>query len=95
MPDFHTIDIKIYTANDHGFMGPRHYIMPARVFDHLAEAVSVLQSGKVKLHIQQSVHNGDEIFCHSVIKLATFDKTSFKLAAMPDTLRSAFSQAIQ
>ncbi|MFT4628987.1 MAG: acyl-CoA thioesterase FadM [Dinoroseobacter sp.] len=76
-------------------MGQRHYIMPIRVFDDLTETVSVLQSVKVKLHMEQSVYNADALFCHSVINLATFGKTSFKLAAMPETLRSAFSQATQ
>ena len=71
------------------------YDVPARVFDDLTVTARVLQVGKVKLLMEQNVYNGDVLLCHSVIKLATLDKTSFKLAAMPEPLRLAFSQAIQ
>lgn len=70
------------------------YDAPARVFDDLTVTASVLQVGKVKLVMQQNIYNGDILLCHSVIKLATLDKTSFKLVAMPEALRLAFSQAI-
>jgi YbgC/YbaW family acyl-CoA thioester hydrolase len=63
---------------------------PAKVFDELEISVRVLQVGKVKLVVEQKIYNKGVLLCQGVIKLATLDKTSFKLTAMPDTLRAAF-----
>lgn len=71
------------------------YDAPAKVFDDLTVTARILQVGKVSVLMEQNIYNGDILLCQGIIKLATLDKTSFKLAAMPETLRLAFSQALQ
>lgn len=61
--------------------------LPARLFDVLTVTCDVLQVGKVKLVVQQKIYNQDVLLCSASIKLATLDKTSFKLVAMPEKLR--------
>ena len=70
------------------------YERPARLFDELTVSCQVLQVGKVKLVLQQNIYNGEVLLCSATIKLATLDKTSFKLAPMPDTLRTAFDRSL-
>lgn len=59
---------------------------PARLFDELKVTCNVLQVGKVKLQLEQSVYNGEQLVCTAAIKLATLDSVSFKLTAMPTEL---------
>jgi acyl-CoA thioester hydrolase len=65
------------------------YDTPARLFDELAVSCRVLQVGKVRLVVQQSIYNGDTLVCHATIKLATLDSSSFKLRRMPSDLELA------
>lgn len=67
------------------------YHMPARLFDEVTVSCRALQVGKVRLVLEQNIYNGDVLLCSAAIKLATLDKTSFKLAAMPLALRSALT----
>ena len=68
------------------------YLQPARLFDQLQVTCQALQVGKVKLLVQQNIYNGDDLLCQATIKLATLDKTSFKLAVMPLALRNTLNQ---
>lgn len=62
------------------------FIAPARLFDYLTVSCKVLQLGKVKLLIEQKIYNQQQLLCLAKIKLATLEKTSFKLTAMPEAL---------
>ena len=70
------------------------YDVPARLFDEITVDCLVLHVGKVSLLVQQNIYNGDVLLCSATIKLATLDKTSFKLAAMPIELRAALSKTL-
>lgn len=63
------------------------YDLPARLFDELSVTVKPLQVGKVKLLLEQKIYNKEQLICQATIKLATLHHSSFKLSAMPDTLR--------
>ena len=67
------------------------FISPARLLDKLTVDCSVLHVGKVKLEISQKIYNDKKLLCFATIKLATLDKTSFKLAPMPQLLREAIA----
>ena len=70
------------------------YDVPARLFDEITVDCTVLHVGKVSLKVEQNIYNGDVLLCSATIKLATLDKTSFKLAPMPIDLRSALSKTL-
>jgi len=70
-----------------------HYDQPARLFDELTVTARALQVGKVKLLVEQNIYNNGELLCRGVIKLATLDKTSFKLKPMPAALKAALQPA--
>lgn len=63
--------------------------LPARLFDELSVTCRALHVGKVKLVVEQKIYNKEVLLCAATIKLATLDKTSFKLTAMPEKLRSS------
>lgn len=65
--------------------------LPARLFDELTVTASALQVGKVKLVVAQKIYNQDQLLCAATIKLATLNKTSFKLTSMPVALREALA----
>lgn len=65
------------------------YHRPARLFDEITVSCRALQVGKVRLVVEQNIYNAEVLLCSATIKLATLDKTSFKLAAMPLELRAA------
>lgn len=65
---------------------------PARLFDLLSVTCSVLQVGKVRLEVQQSIYNNDQLLCSARIKLATLNSETFKLTAMPQVLIQAMRQ---
>ncbi|NND82968.1 MAG: tol-pal system-associated acyl-CoA thioesterase [Gammaproteobacteria bacterium] len=65
---------------------------PARLFDSLQVSCQALQVGKVKLQLEQAIYNQKQLLCEARIKLATLDSSSFKLAAMPESLRCALQQ---
>ena len=67
------------------------YDLPARLFDQLTVTVKPLQVGKVKLMLEQKIYNQGQLICQATIKLATLGHSSFKLSAMPETLRLALS----
>ena len=68
-----------------------NYIAPARLFDTLTIDCDVLHVGKVKLQIVQNIYNDGQLLCSAAIKLATLDRTSFKLRPMPKELHVAIS----
>lgn len=70
------------------------YDLPARLFDELMVSCSALQVGKVSLLVQQNIYNGSELLCRGTIKLATLDRTSYKLTAMPESLQNALRKSI-
>ena len=70
------------------------YDQPARLFDEITVSARALQVGKVKLVVEQKIYNQSHLSCSAVIKLATLNKTSFTLAAMPAALRSALERDI-
>ncbi len=70
------------------------YDVPARLFDEITVDCLVLHIGKVSLLVQQNIYNGNVLLCTATIKLATLDKTSFKLMAMPVELRAALSKTL-
>ena len=81
---------------EHGLMWVVHeanikFMTPARLFDEITVSCHALQVGKVKLLLEQNVYNGQNLLCSAVIKLATLDSQSFKLSAMPQTIRLALS----
>jgi len=61
--------------------------LPARLFDELTVTAKPLQVGKVKLLLEQKIYNQGQLICQATIKLATLHHSSFKLTAMPETLR--------
>ena len=63
------------------------YHKPARLFDELLVTVSALQVGKVRLLVEQKIYNQQQLLCVGTIKLATLHHSSFKLTAMPASLR--------
>jgi len=65
------------------------YELPARLFDELTVTAKPLQVGKVKLLLEQKIYNQSQLICQAAIKLATLHHSSFKLSAMPETLRVA------
>ncbi len=67
------------------------YDLPARLFDELNVTVKPLQVGKVKLLLEQKIYNQGQLICQATIKLATLHHSSFKLSAMPETLRKALA----
>ncbi|MBL4670861.1 MAG: tol-pal system-associated acyl-CoA thioesterase [Arenicella sp.] len=67
------------------------YDLPARLFDQLTVTVRPLQVGKVKLLLEQKIYNQEQLICQATIKLATLHHSSFKLSAMPDSLRVALA----
>jgi acyl-CoA thioesterase FadM len=62
---------------------------PARLFDEVKVSCRALQVGKVKLLVEQNIYNGDDLLCTGLIKLATLDRHSYKLCAMPLGFREA------
>jgi len=70
------------------------YDKPARLFDELTVTVKPLQVGKVKLLLEQKIYNQSQLICRATIKLATLEQTSFKLSAMPETLRNALANQV-
>jgi acyl-CoA thioester hydrolase len=68
------------------------YDLPARLFDRLTVSVKPLQVGKVMLLLEQKIYNQDQLICQATIKLATLHHSSFKLSAMPVSLRAALSE---
>ena len=68
------------------------FIAPARLFDELTVSCEILHIGKVKLLLQQKIYNQQQLLCSAKIKLATLEKTSFKLTAMPETLSLQLSE---
>lgn len=70
------------------------YDVPARLFDHLTVTVKPLQVGKVKLLLEQKIYNQNQLICQATIKLATLHHSSFKLSAMPETLRVTLAAEI-
>lgn len=67
---------------------------PARLFDELTVITRALQVGKVKLVVEQKIYNQDELLCSGVIKLATLHHSSFKLTAMPASLKSTLESPL-
>lgn len=67
------------------------FIAPARLFDELTVDCALLHVGKVKLEIMQKIYNQGDLLCSAELKLATLDKTSFKLTPMPQQLHAAVS----
>lgn len=65
------------------------FVAPARLSDELTVDCVVLHVGKVKLQLLQKIYNHQQLLCSATIKLATLDKTSFKLTPMPQQLRAA------
>ena len=63
------------------------YDKPARLFDEIQVTCRALQVGKVKLVVEQNIYNGDNLLCRGLIKLATLDRHSYKLSAMPTGFR--------
>lgn len=87
---FNVVDIQenagvIFVAREANLKFDR----PARLFDELIVTVKPLQVGKVKLLLEQKIYNQTQLICQATIKLATLDHSSFKLGAMPETLRRA------
>ena len=66
---------------------------PARLFDDVTVTCDVLQVGKVRLDLKQSVYNAEQLLCSARIKLATLSSKSFKLTRMPEPLIAAMKQA--
>ena len=62
------------------------FIAPARLLDNLIVSCELLHIGKVKLLLQQNIYNQGRLLCSAKIKLATLEKTSFKLTTIPDVL---------
>ncbi|MEM7357555.1 MAG: YbgC/FadM family acyl-CoA thioesterase [Pseudomonadota bacterium] len=70
------------------------YDLPARLFDELIVSCQALQVGKVSLVVQQNIYNEGELLCRGRIKLATLDRTSYKLTAMPETLQTTLKKSV-
>lgn len=68
---------------------------PARLFDQLTVTASALHVGKVKLVVEQKIYNQTQLLCKATIKLATLESGSFKLSAMPESLRKALNSGKQ
>ena len=66
---------------------------PARLFDEIIVSAHPLHVGKVKLVVEQKIYNQQQLLCKATIKLATLESGSFKLTAMPKTLRNALIAA--
>ena len=66
---------------------------PARLFDEIIVSAHPLHVGKVKLVVEQKIYNQQQLLCKATIKLATLESGSFKLTAMPNTLRNALIAA--
>lgn len=64
---------------------------PARLFDEITVSAAALHVGKVKLVVEQKIYNQTQLLCKASIKLATLQSGSFKLTAMPDSLRNALT----
>ncbi len=62
------------------------FVAPGRLLDYLTVSCEILHIGKVKLLLQQNIYNQEQLLCSAKIKLATLDKTSFKLTTMPEAL---------
>lgn len=62
------------------------FIAPARLMDSLTVTCEILQLGKVKLLLLQKIYNQGQLLCSAKIKLATLEKTSFKLTTIPDLI---------
>ena len=62
------------------------FIAPARLLDILTVSCEILHIGKVKLLLLQKIYNQQQLLCSAKIKLATLDRTSFKLTTIPETL---------
>ncbi len=67
------------------------YDLPARLFDELTVTAKPLQVGKVKLLLEQKIYNQEQLICQATIKLATLHHSSFKLSAMPESLRETIA----
>jgi acyl-CoA thioesterase FadM len=70
------------------------YDLPARLFDQLMVTVQPLQVGKVTLLLEQKIYNQNQLIRQATIKLATLHHSSFKLSAMPETLRVTLAAKI-
>jgi acyl-CoA thioester hydrolase len=70
------------------------YDLPARLFDQLTVTVKPLHVGKVKLLLEQKIYNQGQLLCQATIKLATLHHSSFKLSAMPDSLRATLAAGV-
>jgi len=68
---------------------------PARLFDEITVSASALHVGKVKLVVEQKIYNQSQILCKATIKLATLESGSFKLCAMPESLREVLSSGVK
>ncbi|MBX2847851.1 MAG: tol-pal system-associated acyl-CoA thioesterase [Acidiferrobacterales bacterium] len=62
------------------------FIAPARLLDELTVSCEILHIGKVKLLVEQKIYNRQQLLCSAKIKLATLEKTSFKLTTIPERL---------
>lgn len=71
------------------------YLEPAHLFDQLTVSCQALQVGKVKLIVRQNIYNQARLLCTAEITLASLASTSFKLAAMPASLKLALEQDLQ
>lgn len=64
------------------------FVAPARLLDNLKVSCKVLHIGKVKLLVEQKIYNQQQLLCIAKIKLATLDKTSFKLTTIPEAIKN-------
>ena len=62
------------------------FVAPARLMDTLIVSCEILHIGKVKLLLEQKIYNQEDLLCSAKIKLATLEKTSFKLTTIPDVI---------
>ena len=62
------------------------FVAPARLMDTLTVSCEILHIGKVKLLLEQKIYNQEDLLCSAKIKLATLEKTSFKLTTIPDVI---------
>ena len=68
------------------------FLAPARLFDYVTVNCDVLHIGKVKIEISQNIYNQANLLCSATIKLATLERTSFKLSPMPTALYNCLSK---
>ena len=66
------------------------YLKPALLDDMLEVTAEVIEIGRSKLILQQTVRRGDELLTEGVVHLVCVAKESFKPTRVPEALRSTW-----